>query len=353
MDDANEQVGKGAQDTGTHFNDAVKSISAPLGVDVGTSKVLVAARRGKEVETHAQLNAFLTVPVSAMTEATLQQNAVPFYRQANEIAIHGSAAERFAHVFNAEMRRPMSDGVLNPRETMATQVLERILSSIVPRARSERDVLAFSVPASAEGRASEVTYHEGTLRRFFQSLGYKAVAVNEGMAVVFSELQDTSFTGIGISCGGGMCNAALSYLSIPSLMFSIPKGGDAIDSAAGKVVGEPATRVKAIKEESLDLTREPTDKLDKALHIYYEDLIESLVDALHRAVTRAEKRPRADRPLPIVLAGGTASPKGFREMFEASLKKRPLPFDVAGIRVAQDPITATARGALIAARYEK
>lgn len=353
MDDSNEQVGKSTDSLDSHLESAAKSIAAPLGVDVGTSKVLVAARRGKEVETHAQLNAFLTVPGSAMTEATLQQNGIPFYSQGNEIVIAGTAAERFAHVFNAEMRRPMSDGVLNPRETAAVPILERILATIVPRARSERDVVAFSVPAATQGRGSELTYHEGTLRKFFQSLGYRAVAVNEGMAVVFSELQETSFTGIGISCGGGMCNGALSYLSIPSLLFSIPKGGDYIDSAAGGVVSEPATRVRALKEESLDLTREPTDKLEKALHIYYEDLVEALVEALHGAVTRAEKRPRTDRPLPIVLAGGTASPKGFRELFAQSLKKRPLPFDIADIRVAQDPVTATARGALIAARYEK
>ena len=71
MDDSNEQFGKGSHDVEAHLDDAVKSIAAPLGVDVGTSKVLVAARRGKDVETHSQLNAFLTVPASAMTEATL------------------------------------------------------------------------------------------------------------------------------------------------------------------------------------------------------------------------------------------------------------------------------------------
>jgi actin-like ATPase involved in cell morphogenesis len=353
MDDSNEQSWKGAQEPDNRVDELMKAITAPLGVDVGTSKVLVAARRGKEVETYSQLNAFLTVPASAMTEATLRQNNIAYHSEGNEITIHGAAAERFAHVFNAESRRPMADGVLNPRELAAAPILERILSTIIPRARSERDVLAFSVPAATAGRGSELTYHEGILRKFFQSLGYRAVAVNEGLAVVFAELQDTSFTGIGISCGGGMCNGALSYLSIPSLMFSIPKGGDYIDASAGNVVSEPGTRVKAIKEESLDLTREPRDKLEKALHIYYEDLVESLVEALHTAVTRAEKRPRADRPLPIVLAGGTASPKGFKELFETSLKKRPLPFEVSGVRVAEDPVTATARGALIAARYEK
>src|SRR5262249_38220546 len=160
----------------------------------------------------------------------------------------------------------------------------------------------------------ELTYHEATLRRYFESLGYKAVAINEGLAVIFSELEDQNFTGIGISCGGGMCNVTLAYLSIPSIMFSITKGGDYIDTAVGSVVNEHATRVKVIKEEGLDLGRAPKDKFEKALHIYYEDLVETLCESLRRAVSKAEKLPRTERPLSIVLSGGTAKPRGFKDM---------------------------------------
>jgi hypothetical protein len=35
------------------------------------------------------------------------------------------------------------------------------------------------------------------------------------------------------------------------------------------------------------------------------------------------------------------------------MKARPFPVDVSEIRVSADPVTATARGALIAALYEK
>jgi tRNA A37 threonylcarbamoyltransferase TsaD len=136
-------------------------------------------------------------------------------------------------------------------------------------------------------------------------------------------------------------------------MFSIAKGGDYIDHAVGSVVGESATRVKVIKEEGVDLGRAPKDKVEKALHIYYEDLVDSLVEALRRAMSRAEKMPRADRPLPIVIAGGTAKPRGFKELFERALKSRSLPVEISGVRLAGDPLTATARGALIAAMYEK
>jgi len=136
-------------------------------------------------------------------------------------------------------------------------------------------------------------------------------------------------------------------------MFSIPKGGDHIDSAVGGVINEHATRVKVMKEESLDLSRTPKDKFERALHIYYEDLVGTLTDALRKAISRAEKLPRHDRPIPIVLAGGTAKPRGFKEMFEKSLRSRSLPIEVGQVRMATDPLTATARGALVAAMYEK
>jgi hypothetical protein len=43
----------------------------------------------------------------------------------------------------------------------------------------------------------------------------------------------------------------------------------------------------------------------------------------------------------------------FRELFERTLRARTLPVDIAEVRLASDPLTATARGALIAAMYEK
>ena len=74
---------------------------------------------------------------------------------------------------------------------------------------------------------------------------------------------------------------------------------------------------------------------------------------VHKAVSSADRLPRADRAVPIVLSGGTAKPKGFKDLFEKALRARPMPFEIAEIRMAKDPLTATARGALIAAMYEK
>jgi hypothetical protein len=353
MDERRDHLWKVAQEAEDRIEDLVRSGANPLGLDVGTSKVVIARKKGKEVESLADLNAFIPVPWSNFTENLLGQNNIAYYREGDELIVHGLATEKFANMFNVEVRRPMSNGILNPRERFAMPVLEAILSSIVPKAKSVGETLAFSVPAAAEGREADLTYHEAALRGFFESLGYKSVAINEGLAVVLSELEEENFTGIGISCGGGMCNGTLAYLSIPSIMFSIPKGGDFIDASVGGVVNEHAQRVKVIKEEGLDLTRSPKDKFEKALLVYYEDLVQHLAEALRRSISRAEKLPRTDRPVPIVLSGGTAKPRGFKEMFEKALRSRSVPIEIGQVRIASDPLTATARGALIAAIYEK
>jgi hypothetical protein len=347
-----EQQQDGAP-AGSPIEELVAPTTSPVGLDIGTSKIVSARKHGADVRTAAELNAFIQVPYSRFTERTLGQNKIPYYRDDEELVIYGGSTERFANMFNAECRRPMSDGMLNPREKSAMPVIDAILSRVVPKPRTEGEGLAFSVPAASAGRDSELTFHEATLRRHLEKLGYNAIAINEGLAVIFSELEDQNFTGVGISCGGGLCNVALAFLSIPSIMFSIPKGGDHIDAAAGAVTGEHATRMKVIKEDGLDLSKSPTDKHSEALHIYYDDLIQTLVQSLKRAVSKADQLPRADRPLPIVLAGGTAKPKGFRERFEKLLRSQSFPFEVSEIRLAADPLTATARGALIAAMYEK
>lgn len=353
MDERRDHLWKVAQEAEDRIEDLVRSGANPLGVDVGTSKVVAARKKGKDIEAGSELNAFIPVPFSRFTETILGQNNIQYYREGDELIVYGSATERFANIFNAEARRPMSQGVLNAREKFGQPVIEAILQNMIPKARAAGEVLAFSVPAPPEGSEADLTYHEATLRHFFEGLGYRAIAINEGLAVVFSELEDENFTGIGISCGGGMCNGTLSFLSIPSIMFSLPKGGDHIDAAVGGVINEHATRVKVLKEETLDLSRTPKDKFEKALHIYYEDLVGVLTEALRKALTRAEKLPKHDRPIPIVLSGGTAKPRGFKELFEKGLRSRSMPLEIGQIRMATDPLTATARGALVAAMYEK
>ncbi len=321
-----------------------------LGLDIGTSRIVLAGGpNGHKAQT--QLNAFVSVPYSKMTEAILQQNKMVYQRNGKEMFVFGNDSERFASFFNAVPRRPMQYGVLNAQEAMGQQIIQAIIESMVPRAK-KNELLCFSVPGRGDGADSNLVYHESILKNFLQSLGYEAKAINEGLAVVFAELQSENFTGIGISCGGGMCTVSVSFLSVPMLSFSIPKGGDYIDYSVSQVTDESITRVRLAKEESLDLSRQPKDKISSALHIYYDEVINMLVEKLREEFEATKQLPKLERPMPIVLSGGTAKPRGFLQKFEAAIKRDGFPVPVSEVRLAGDPLTATARGCYIAAISE-
>ncbi|MEO6394200.1 MAG: hypothetical protein ABIP75_20265, partial [Pyrinomonadaceae bacterium] len=185
-----------------------------------------------------------------------------------------------------------------------------------------------------------------------ESLGYQAKGINEGLAVIFSELEDENFTGIGISCGGGMCNVCVAFLSVPVLSFSVAKAGDYIDASAAAAVGESQTKVRMIKEDALNLSHASKDKIEDALHIYYEDVLQTLIGRLSEEFENSRNIPKLDRGLPIVLSGGTSKPKGFMQKFERMLKESEFPIPISDVRIASNPLAATAQGCYVAAMSE-
>lgn len=324
--------------------------TSAVGLDIGTSRIVVAGG-SQGTETHSQHNAFVSVPYAKMTENILEQNRMVYYRNGKDLYVYGNDSERFASFFNAVPRRPMQHGVLNAQEPMGEQVIQAIVEGMVPKTR-KNEALCFSVPGKGESADSNLVYHEAVLKTLLNSLGYQAKAVNEGLATVFSELQNENFTGIGISLGGGMCNVCVAFLSVPMLSFSVAKAGDYIDESVAEVTAEPVTRVRLQKEESLDLSRMPKDKLTSALHIYYEEVIQNLINKLRDEFENSSNLPRVERPIPIVVSGGTAKPRGFLQKFETLLKSSGFPAQISEVRLASDPLTATARGCHVAALSE-
>jgi hypothetical protein len=327
-------------------NEQTEAKVGPLGLDIGTSRIVVAD--GPEGNRRrAQLNAFVPVASSEMAENMLRQRNMVYEKN------YGNDSDFFASFLDTDARRPMSMGLLNPREENSQKMIQNIIQLMVPRAR-KGEVLCFSVPGKGEGVNGNLVYHEAVLKQFLQSLGYNAKPLNEGQAVVFSELQDESFTGIGISCGGGMCNVSVSFMSMPMITFSVPKGGDYIDRNVAEVMGEKnTTKVRLFKEEKLDLSRPPKDEMMSAFHIFYDDVMKTLIDRLRSEFSRSSHLPKLDRPMSVVLAGGTARPKGFLEKFDGMLRAEgDFPIDISSVRMAGDPLTTTAHGCYIAALAE-
>ncbi|MBF0528248.1 MAG: hypothetical protein HQK55_03040 [Deltaproteobacteria bacterium] len=326
----------------------------PVGLDIGTSHIVSAQNRGSHIQTVNQLNAFFTVPRSKFAANLLKQKEIMHFDKDTLFYIVGYAADSFANMFNTVTKRPIKEGILSPSEKEGLAVVKAVVNTLIQKPKNFGEVLCFGVPGEPVGAPAvgSVVYHESVIKMFLTRMGYTPVSLNEGMAIVLAELANDDYTGIGISMGGGMCNVCLSYLSFPVITFSIQRAGDYIDQMVGISVAEPSTKIKGIKEAELDLSRAPQGAIHTALHIFYDDLINFLLNNLQRVLAATDKLPKITKPIPIVISGGTAMPKGFQGKFATALTQITLPIEISEVRLASDPLNTTAKGALIMAMTE-
>ena len=256
----------------------------PLGLDVGTSRIVVARNSGKKYQYEAQLNAFITLPYSKLAQSLLQKESVFHEVAGDEIVVAGNDAQKFAEIFHVETRRPMLRGLLNPQEPHGLPVIRRIIAKLVGPAGAPGRKIFFSVPAPTGTAEEGIAYHQASIQQILTELGYQGQPIEEGLAVVFAELSASNYTGIGISCGSGLCNVCLSVLSVPVISFSVPKAGDFIDTQAAAVTGELSTRMRIHKENTFHLNGLSGDRVANALTVYYDDVIHTLTNTLRSTI---------------------------------------------------------------------
>jgi hypothetical protein len=327
-----------------------EAIQGPIGLDIGTTHIVMAEKKGSRIKTSLLPNAFFPVPYNSLTKQALLRDQIIYLEKNTTLHILGYSAENFANIFRSTVKKPIENGILNPRENESEAILKAIINRLVKAPKRKGERVCFSMPGEPLDKpGTSLIYHESIIKEHLSGLGYDPVPVNEGMAVVLSELSGENFTGIGISLGGGMCNVCFSYLTVPVVTFSLLKGGDYIDAMVSQSIGEPVSKVRQIKENTLDLSVSPRDKIEMGLHIYYDDLITTLLQHLQNVLAASDNIPRLSRPLPIVLGGGTSLPRGVRDRFWKHLKATLLPCKISELVLAAKPLYATAKGALMMA----
>lgn len=324
-------------------------VQDPVGLDIGTTNIVVYRNGTSKTSTRMETNVFFTVPSKPQTKDFLLGNHIRFIDKKGSLFILGNPAEEFASLLGGQTRHPMERGMLNLAEDEAIHVITAILGRLIPKPKNKHESLGFSIPGNPIDSTATTIFNESIFNSFLDSLGYRPQPINEGMAVVISELSGDHTTGIGISIGGGMCNVCFSYLSIPVTTFSIQMGGDFIDNTVAGSVGEFPAKIKSIKETELDLDGAPKNSIEHGLHVCYENLFSTLAKSLEQVLGTSDTVPRLRKALPIIISGGTVLVPGSRDKFASILKKVQLPFKISDIVLAENPLHAAAKGAYLAA----
>jgi hypothetical protein len=323
------------------------------GLDVGTVNICAAARRrdSGDIVYNIQRNAFLDVRSDTFTKKMLMKLGIDYIVQGDKGYVLGDPAFELANIFEKNTRRPMKDGMISPVEPEALLIVSLLAAELLGHPQRPGEVCAYSVPADPIDAERNVIYHRGALDTVLRKLGYAPKPMLEGHSVVFAELAEQDYTGIGISCGGGMFNVCIAYKSVPALTFSTSRGGDWIDNNVAAAIGMPASLVCAVKEGGVDL-KNPKDRVQEAIVIYYRNLIQYTLETVKQKFETASNMPSFSRPIDLVCAGGTSLIEGFIDVFREEFEKINFPVEVARVRLARDPLRAISAGCLQAALEE-
>ena len=325
------------------------------GLDCGTSYYIAAT----EDAIKKQRNVFLTVDGDAnQVKRMLKRQKIPFVEKAGKVHIVGQHAFNYAQIFSqTELKRPMSSGLLNPKERDALPVLNAIIGELLGKSKG-KETCVYCIPAKPIDQVREVSYHEDVLKQIIETYGYDVKVIEESVALAYEGLVDNELTGIAISMGAGMCNICVMYQGMSSLSFSVARGGDWVDANVAADCGVTPAKVISIKENSqnLDLTKsaindiyqEGSDEYNiiNAIRSYYGALINYLLTNLAHQFNNAESVPNFPNPIPIVFGGGTSLVKGFLQVVGEQFNQDEFPIQISDIKLVEDAHTAVARGCL-------
>ena len=332
-----------------NVNETIKKDSTIcVGLDLGTMHI-VAARSDKD-EIKLTRNVFLKVDndiqISDLSKFSYVEGSD------GDLYIIGSDAFEYANIFGQEVSRPMEKGLISPKEISAIDVLTLMIKDLIGDVKGQDAYCSYSVPAQSIDEGRSVTYHENVFARILKSLGINYSAVNEAMAIIYSECAKEKYSSIGISFGAGMTNIAIGFKGIQALSFSTSRAGDWIDKQTADSLGMIPNRVTSIKEKYMKLVGEveiknkKTKRVLEALFYYHKALIDYTVKKIIKEFDE-KVNIEIDEPISIVISGGTSIPTGFIDVFRDVISGYELPFDISEIRMAKNPLTAVANGLLI------
>ena len=333
-----------------------------IGLDVGTS-FLISAREAQPSQAIKGLSYkefrdafYRMVPPTPMAGKMLEKglSGKAFFKdQDGSFVVVGADAIEKAVERHQSALRPLSRGVISPKEPDARRILKFILKNLLGDPKEPNEKLVYSVPAQPVDQGDEefnTGYHEDVLRRDLAEMGFDAHPLNEAEAICYSELENEGYTGVALSFGAGMVNVCVMSSGEPIIRFSTTKSGDWIDRMASQSTGQPDSVVQVEKENGdFEVGVESDNPVLSAVSAYYVRLIDYTCQHLASALTRSASLPRFTEPITVVVSGGTSRARGFIPRFEQVVRALKLPFEIREVRAAKDQLRAVAKGCLIVA----
>lgn len=327
-----------------------------IGLDLGTNTIVSGISiDGGSASFAVQRDAFFSiVPKTDINKSSiknsLDKRGVNYIiTEEGSFLVVGQSAIEMAIERNSVAQRPMSKGVISPKEKASLPMLKLLIEGLIGKG-SPGDKCVYSIPSSPIDAQFDIVYHQEIMGLYLKNMGYDVMPINEAYCIGLSELLDDSLTGITISMGSGMCNICVLYEGDQLIDFSTTKAGDYIDNAVGLALDLSPSFVQFEKENGTDLIN-PSTKIMEAVSVYYDAVLSyTLKSIAHELKLREKELPVFRNKVPMVFAGGLSLASGFVSRVNDLLVNIDFPMNIGEVRLAANPLYTVANGALLASQ---
>jgi hypothetical protein len=331
-------------------------MSNSKGLDIGTNMIIAAeiGEDGNPVFKMQRDAFFRIVPKSEVNKNSirnaLNKREFNFIEDADgSFIVVGEEALEMAIERNDIAKRPLRRGVISPKEKNSLPMLKLLIENLLGRGEGDTN-LVYSVPAKPIDGYFDIVYHTEIMGAYLGQMGYKAQPINEAFAIALSELLDEGLTGVCFSFGAGMVNVAVIHHGDPLVEFSMTKGGDYIDIATGQALDMSPSLIQLEKESGVDLLN-PSTKIMEAVSVYYNSVMRYVLENTVFELKRRKKSlPIFREDVVMIVSGGLTLANGFVQKMNDIIKTVDFPIGIKEIRMAKNPMTSVAGGALLASQ---
>lgn len=334
-----------------------------VALDIGSYELRALWYDAGRLQSRRCRSVYLVIEDTEVHRGLLSQLRAPFSVAGDQLALFGEPAQQIATILRRPCRPLLPAGRLPDNDPATRQILATVFESLIGQATRLRSFCAVILPGVTKSGSSLEAEEKRFLLQTVKQLGYIPLNVSAPQCLVLAELASQRFTGIGASFGAATAEMSLLNNGREIARCAVPYAGSWIDHKLtrldGQFVWDPdgnrfvdTDRTRRWKETLAESLSSPIDDAASRLADVCRGMIEHVLEQAATPFAEAVNAEDMNRPLPLVVGGGTTRLPGFRELLEDTLSTSRFPLEIENVRLSSESDFTFARGGLIQAELE-
>jgi hypothetical protein len=293
----------------------------------------------------------------------LEVGQIPFAVCDGALTLVGDNAATYSSLFHVRPQSLLPQGHLPTNDPVARQSSAAVVDALLGEPDQPGEFCCVTLPGGEVSRSLATSNELEFFSRLIRLRGFTPQVLSAGMAAVLAHLVHNSFTGIGLSFGAATSELVLAHRGIERAICSSPRGGGWLDELIAEhfsylICDTSGTTYLDVEQAATDRHEfagslaAPHDESSEFMSSIHQDLVYALIRSAAVALAKEPRTLDVPQPLPVIVVGGVAKIRGFRELLHHTFEAAQFPLAIRDIQLVTENQFTVARGCLINAQLE-